>query len=199
MRKLAIAATTLLTLTLPACNNNSDTSIQTPSPPTTSLISTPTTPTPTTPSAPTITPKPPPPTIPPAATAGLTVTSAEAFARFYLTALDHLVATGDGSTARRWSDKGCTACNSFLSTYEATYKNGGSVTGDFRTRVVRVDEVRLIRRDTAAILIRASEGRQVWVKKAGERPTVLSGGSLTLDMTLAAANGRWTMYELVMK
>ena len=197
MRKLAIAATTLLTLTLPACNNNSNTN-PSPSPPTTSL---PPTPTPTTPTAstPPTTPKPPPPTIPPAATAGLTVTSAEAFARFYLTALDHLVATGDGSAARRWSDKGCTACNSFLSTYEATYRNGGSVTGDFRTRVVRVDEVRLIRRDTAAVLITGSEGRQVWVKKAGETPTVLSGGSVTLDMTLAAANGRWTMFELVMK
>jgi hypothetical protein len=179
----------LAALTLSACHSDPDSTPPPSTPPTTP----PTTPTSSTP------PKPPPPNIPPAATAGLTVTSAEAFARFYLAALDHLVATGDGSLLRRWSDKGCTACSALLSTYEATYRNGGSVTGDFRTRIVRVKETRLIRHDTAAVLIKATEGRQLWVKKAGEKPTVLTGGPVTLDTTLSANGGHWMMYELVMK
>jgi hypothetical protein len=100
---------------------------------------------------------------------------------------------------RAWSDKGCAACNAFLSAYEATYKNGGGVTGDFRTRIVRVEETRLIRHDTAAVLIKATEGRQLWVKRAGEKPSVLAGGPVTLDTTLSASGGHWVMYELVMK
>lgn len=199
MRKLAIATTTLCALLLPACHSNPQTTPPPSTPPTTPSTTSPTTPAPPTPSTPPTTPKPQPPSIPPAATAGLTVTSAEAFARFYLTALDHLVATGDGALLRKWSDKGCTACSSFLSAYESTYENGGSVTGDFRTRIARIEEVRLIRGDTAAVLISATEGRQVWVKKAGERPTVLAGGPVTLDLTLASAGGHWTMFELVMK
>lgn len=152
-----------------------------------------------TPSTPSTNQNTPPPTVPAVATSGLTVTAAEAFVRFYLAAVDHLVATGDGSVVRQWADKGCEACTGLLTTYESTYKNGGSVTGDLGTRITAVEEARLIRDDTAAVQVKATEGRLLWRKSASDEPTIVPGGPYTLDTTLAAQNGHWVMYEMVMK
>jgi len=145
------------------------------------------------------TPKPAPPSVPTAATVGLTIPAAEAFARFYLGAVDYLAATGDANVVRDWSDKECAACNALANAYEQTYKNGGSLSGQFRARIVSVDQVRLIRKDTAAVVIKAAQGRHQWLKSAGSAPTDLPGGPVTFDMTLAAKDGRWIMYEIVIK
>jgi hypothetical protein len=188
-----LAAT--VALTIPGCDNSDATT-----PPSTPQTSTPASASPTTtPSTPNTSPKTPPPTIPAAATKGLTVTSAEAFARFYLAAVDYLLATGDAGLVRRWADRGCVACESMASRYSQIYKDGGAISGDFRVKILQVNEARLIQSDTAAVLIRASEGRQTEVARAGAKPKVLPGGPYTWDLTLAAANGRWAMFEMEQK
>ncbi len=140
-----------------------------------------------------------PPPVPPAATQGLTVTAAESFARFYLEASDYLVATGDAKLVRLWADKSCIACRNFANQYEAMYRVGGSVTGDTRTKVLQVTQVRLIRKDTAAVLIRAREGRQIERGSPSASPTTYAGDTFTWDLTLAAAGNHWVMFEMEIK
>lgn len=186
-----LAATVVLSAT--ACNDDKT------SPPATQSTPAPTTP-PTTPATTTPTrPATPPPTIPAAATKGLTVTSAEAFARFYLTATDYLLATGDAGVMRQWADKGCIGCETIAKRYSQMYRDGGSVTGEFRVKIEAVREVKLIRQDTAAVVFRAREGRQVERSKAGAKPVVLPGGPYTWDLTLAASGSHWTMFEMEQK
>jgi len=57
----------------------------------------------------------------------------------------------------------------------------------------------LIRKDTAAVLIRTHQNRQVERNKAGASPTTFPAGELTLDLTLAAAGNHWTMFEMEVK
>jgi hypothetical protein len=182
----ALAAAGLL-LSLAACDDGDPQASSTPS-------SASTTPTPS--ATPT---EPAPPVIPPAALNGLTVTSAEAFARFYLAATDYAAATGDVSLMRTHAYSSCATCSAIAKTYEDTYKSGGSVTGDVRVTVLAIQDVRLIRTDTAAVLIRAREGKQTWIKRAGAAPSVLPGSTYTWDITLAATDNRWTMFEMELK
>lgn len=187
-----LAATVVLSAT--ACNDDKT------SPPATTQSNPASTTPPTTPATTTPTsPATPPPTIPAAATKGLTVTSAEAFARFYLAASDYMVATGDGRLVRQWADKACVACAGLATKYEQLYRAGGSVTGDSRTRILQVANVRLIRDDTAAVLIRGREGRQVETPRSGAKPTTYPGDAVTWDFTLAAASGHWVMYQMELK
>jgi hypothetical protein len=182
----AVVAAACLLLTAAACNGDPDT--QTSPTPTSTLPST-TTPSPTKPTST-------PPTIPPAATSGLTVTSAEAFARFYIAALDYAIATGDAGPMRQWAYKTCRTCRDYAKTYEQTYKSGGTVTGQLGTMITRVASVRLIKNDTAAVLLHAREGRTIWHKSAGAKPTTFPGGNIKWDLTLAETSGRWTMFEM---
>jgi Family of unknown function (DUF6318) len=179
----ALAATGLL-LSLAACDDGDPQASSTP--PTVSTMLTPSA-TPT---------RPAPPTIPPAARNGLTVTSAEAFARFYISAMDYLVGTGDGSLARQWSEKGCAACKSLIDSYERLYKDGGSVTGDPLTRITSVKEVRLVREDTASVIFRAQEQPLVERSKAGASPTPYPGATFNWVFTLSASSGHWVMFEM---
>jgi hypothetical protein len=111
--------------------------------------------------------------------------------------LDYAAATGNVTLVRQWSDKGCAACDALASAYASTYANGGSVSGDFRTKIERVEQVRLVRADTAAVDIRVRHGRHIWLKKAGDKPLTLAGGPLHFHITLAAASGHWITYEMV--
>ena len=195
MRKLA--TTLLLALSLTACNNDSN-ATPSPSPQPTSPQPSPTTPTapPPPPPPPPPHPHPPPPTIPPAATAGLTVTSAEAFARFYLATTDHLSATGDATAARRWASPGCAACKALISSYEQTYQAGGALRGNTRTRVTRVISVELPTRDKAKVIFSAQAGSSLFVPSAGASPTPMAGGSQRWEFYLQAKATRWMTYEI---
>jgi len=155
--------------------------------------------TPSTPTTAPSTPKPAPPTVPPSATTGLTVRSAEAFARFYLAASDYAEATGDATLMRTWAYPSCKSCQTYAQASEQTYRNGGAFTGDLGTKITAVKEVRLIRKDTAAILISATVGHTAWRPKAGAPPTPFAGGPVVWDITLAAASGHWTMFEMELK
>lgn len=198
MRKLAIGATTtLLALSLTACNNDSNTTPP-PSPQPTSPQPSPTIPTTPTPSTPppTTKPKPPPPAIPPAATAGLTVTSAEAFARFYLAAIDHMAATGDSALVRQWSLPTCSACRGLADAYEATYGAGGRITGDTHTDVTRVVSVALVGKDRAEVVLSARAGRTVLQPNRSAGPTPLAGGAQRWDLYLGSKAGRWSTFTV---
>lgn len=197
MRQLAIGLT-LLAVALTSCNSKDD-NATTETPPTTPPTTASSATTPSSPSIPPTQPKPPPPTIPPAATAGLTVTSAEAFARFYLTASDYMVATGNGDLVRQWADKACVACTGLATKYARVYRDGGSVVGDTTTRVLQLSSVRLIGDDTAAVLIKAREGRQTETVRAGAKPTTYPGDTFSWNFTLAASGGHWTMYSMELK
>src|SRR5262245_17283876 len=129
----ALLTSVVLAVSLSSCNEDL---VATPSSPTPSTLVATATPTPT--PTPTQSSKPAPPTIPPAATSGLTVTSAGAFARFYLAATDHLVATGDATLVRRWALPQCVACRAFADEYEKIYQAGGGITGSTQTQVTKV-------------------------------------------------------------
>lgn len=182
----AVVAAACLLLTAAACNGDPDAQNS---------------PTPSSPPSPTSTPTPTkpratPPTIPAAARSGLTVTSAEAFAKFYIAALDYAIATGDAGPMRQWAYKTCRTCRDYAKTYEQTYKSGGTVTGQLGTTITRVAEARLIKNDTAAVLLHAREGSTTWHKSAGAKPTTFPGGDIKWDLTLADTGGHWTMFEM---
>lgn len=141
-------------------------------------------------------PKPNPPTMPRAAMDGLTVTSAEAFARFYLAALDYAEATGDARLLRQWQDAGCENCKTVIDVYESIYRAGGSVTGQLGTRVVRVSDAHLIRSDGAIVVFKTMAGRTSLRRSATSKPTVLPGGPGTTDFTLKARGGHWSVFEV---
>ncbi|HZO65757.1 MAG TPA: DUF6318 family protein [Kribbellaceae bacterium] len=148
---------------------------------------------------PSTTPKPTAPTVPPAATNGLTVTSAEAFARFYLQVLDHLEGTGDASLMRRWADPSCKSCRLLASTFEDVYKKGGAVTGDYQTVDVKVSEARLSGADTAFVRLSGSEGTSYWRKSSGSAPSTFAPHEVRWELTLAALEGHWAMFAMVKK
>jgi hypothetical protein len=110
-----------------------------------------------------------------------------------------MVKTGDGSLVRQWADKACVACTGLAAKYEEIYRSGGSVVGETKTQILQVTDVRLIRKDTAAVLIRAREGRQTETLKAGAKPTTYPGDTFSWDLTLAAAGGHWVMYAMELK
>jgi hypothetical protein len=176
----------LAALTLSACHSDPDSTAPPSTPPTTP----PTTPTSST------TPKLPPPTIPSAATAGLTVTSAEAFARFYLAATDHLVATGDADLVRRWALPGCVACRAFANEYEKTYRSGGGITGSTQTQVTRVLSVELAGKDRAKVVFDTKIGPSVMRTSATASPEKLSGGDERWEFYLSSKAGHWLIFEL---
>jgi len=178
-------------LMLAACNGDPEAT-----PPPTTSSPPPPTPSASTPSTP---PKPTPPAIPPAATNGLTVTSAEAFARFYLTVVDYAEGSGDSALLRRYADRECIVCDALAKTYEQTYSNGGAVTGDFHTRNVHVSAARLVGADTATVAISGSEGSSKWRKSRQANVVSFPPHRVSWDLTLAAANGHWAMFAMVRK
>jgi hypothetical protein len=184
---IGTAAACLLTLT--ACDGSEAT--PPPSPPTSS--STPAT---TTPSTPATTPKPPPPTVPPAS---FTVSSAEAFARFYLKAKEHAALTGDVSLMRKWADGRCIICRALADGYHAQYAAGGSIKGDVSLTVTRVDRARLVGDSTAEVVLTGRVGRFLDTDRAGAAPKVYPGGPVTWELALTKSAGRWLVYEMVRK
>jgi hypothetical protein len=132
----------------------------------------------------------------PAAAKGLTVSSADAFARFYLDALYHLQLTGDAAPMLQWAESGCIACKNLISYYKKTYAAGGSLTGDFKLRQVRVTAARLVNAHAADVRVSALGGRHTYVPKRGGKPTIYPGGATTWRFALAARDGQWIMYEM---
>lgn len=192
-RTLSVIAALGIVMPLAACNGDPEST----TPPSTSgSRSASPTPSATTPST---TPKPTPPPIPPAAINGLTVTSAEAFARFYLAAIDYAEETGDATLMRRYADRACTACSAIAKGHETTYKAGGAVTGDFQTRNIRATSVRLAGADTAALSVSGAEGLSQWRKSASADPISYPPHRVAWDLVLAAVGGHWTMFAMVRK
>jgi hypothetical protein len=190
-----VAATLLLTVCasglVAGCDGDSD---ATP-PPSTTPSSTATT----TPSAtPSATTKPSPPVIPPAATTGLTVTAAQAFAEFYMAAFDYAEATGDTSLMRRWAYPGCLACDVAAKSIEKTYKAGGSTTGDVSMHL-NATSVRLVGKDTAIVLMAGRQGASVSRDTATAKPTTFPAHQNTWKVALGAYGGHWTMFGMVEK
>ncbi len=192
-RLLASLAAITLALPLAACDNDDPGTAPPPTPVQPTATPTPSTPTPS------VSPKPTPPAIPPAATTGLTVTSAEAFARFYLAAIDYAEGTGDAGLIRRYADRACTACSAIATGHEQTYKSGGAVTGDFYTQNIRASSARLAGSDTAALTVTGSEGSSQWRKSATAEPIKYPPHRVVWDLVLAASGGHWTMFAMVRK
>lgn len=187
---IGTAAACLLTVT--ACDGSEATP---PPSPTTSSSSTPPS---TTPSTPTTTPKPPPPTMPPAASAGFTVSSAEAFARFYLAAREHAALTGDTTLMRKWAGKTCSLCTALASSYDKQYKDGGSITGDVHFKVSRVVRARLTGTNLAEVVLTGRVGRFVDVDTATAQPSVYPGGISTFRFALTRSDGHWLVYGMAL-
>jgi hypothetical protein len=180
----ALAATGLL-LSLAACDDGDPQASSTP--PTVSTMLTPSA-TPT---------RPAPPTIPPAALQGLTVTSAEAFARFYIAALDHAEATGDVGPVRAYAGPTCITCRSTADTLERTYRSGGRITGQLGTTITKVSDVRLVGSDKSKVVLRGTHGATNWRPSTGAAATPLPGSrNQRWDMYLLAKAGRWTIYTM---
>lgn len=187
---LATAAACLLTAT--GC----DGSEATPPPSPSTGASTPPS---STPSTPATTPKAAPPTMPPAASAGFTVSSADAFARFYLAAREHAALTGDVALLRKWANRTCTVCKALADGYEAQYKAGGSITGDVRFRVAKVDRARLVGNEMAEVVLTGRIGRFVDIDRRGATPGVYPGGTVTYRLGLIRTGGQWRVFAMVVK
>jgi hypothetical protein len=163
-----------------------------------------TTPTPSTPAststvpATSSTPTPTSPTLP-AAAKGITITSADAFSRFYLQVIDYAAATGDITLLVQSSDKGCISCGELSRHYSSVYKAGGSLTGDFQSRNVKSTGVRLNGTKAAEITLRSTEGRHTLKPSATAKPTPFTGEAVDWTLTLANQSGQWVMYEIVQK
>jgi hypothetical protein len=132
----------------------------------------------------------------PAAAKGITVTSADAFARFYLAAIDHAAGTGNVSLLKEWADKGCVSCNALIQHYSSVYKAGGSLSGDFRSRDAKTVSARLNGTKAADVSLRFIEGRHTIVPRKGASPTVYPGGPSEWRMALLNQGGKWVMYEM---
>lgn len=183
-RQLSIAAAVVILATASCGSKDKPAASPTPGP--SSSLPTPSTP-PTSPApAPT----------PPATAAGITVTSADAFARFYLTAIDHAAATGDVTALRAWSDKGCISCTELIQHYSSIYKAGGSLTGDFRSADAKTSSIRLNGTKAADVTLQFTEGKQVVIPSAGAKPTPYAGGKSTWRLALLNRSGHWIMYEM---
>jgi hypothetical protein len=184
----ALVAAACLLFTATACDGDPDPGAST------TPTSTPTlTPTPTSS-------KPTPPTIPAAAKNGLTVSSAEAFSRFYVSAMDYAQATGDVRLMQQWQDKKrCVNCRSIAGLYSQAYRAGGSVTGQLGTKIVRTLEGRLVDNDIAVIKFVTQSGPTALRKSAHARPTNFPGGVGEWEFTLLAVEGHWVTSEVVIK
>ena len=135
----------------------------------------------------------------PAAAEGITITSADAFARFYLQVIDYAAATGDVTLLVQSSDKGCISCDELSRHYSSVYKAGGSLTGDFRSRNVKSTGVRLNGTKAAEITLSSTEGRHTLKPSATAKPTLFTGEAVDWTLTLANQSGQWVMYEIVQK
>lgn len=182
-RILAAVLTTALLTT--ACDNTTTT------PPATSPTTAASTPAPSTPPKPTVAEP-----VLPAAAKGITVSSADAFARFYLQVIDYATATGQVGLLNRSSDKGCISCGQLSKLYGSIYKAGGSVTGDFRSNNVAISGVRLTGTKAAVVTLRSTAGRHIVKHSATAKPTTYTGETATWTLTLANASGQWVMYEM---
>jgi len=191
-RLLAPTVSAVLALTLTGCTEE-DSATQPPSTPPSTVTNSGSTVAPT--GTPTM-PEPVPPTLP-ATAKGLTVSSADAFARFYLQAIDHAAGTGDVSVLQAWSDPGCVGCSDLATDFKTTYAKGGSLTGDFHSRNVRVISSRLIDDRSADVTLTSVEGRQIYRPSKSAPPTTYQGENATWKMSLAARSGTWTMFEVV--
>lgn len=191
--------TAAATLVLMACASGlaagcDGTSGATPPPSTTPPSSTPAT---TTPSA-TPTPKPSPPVIPAAATKGLTVTAAQAFAEFYMAAFDYAEATGDTTLMRKWAYPGCLACGVAAKSIEKMYGGGGSTTGDVGMHL-NATNVRLVGDDTAIVMMAGRQGVSVSRDTATAKPATFPAHQNKWEVALGAHGGHWTMFGMVEK
>lgn len=149
-------------------------------------------------STPTTSTEPPVPTVPAAATAGFTVSSAEAFARFYLTAREHAALTGNTSLMRKWADKACNLCGALAKSYEMQYKDGGSITGDVHFKVDRVNRARLVGSNLAEVVLAGRIGRFVDVDSATATPSVFPGGASTFRFALIRSSRHWLVHGMAL-
>ena len=184
-RLAAIATVLSVALLATACNGDDTT------PPPTSSTTPPSTTTPPPPVSPSMAV----PTLPATAT-GITVTSADAFARFYLTAIDHAAGTGDVSVLQKWADKGCISCNDLIQHYSSVYQAGGSLTGDFRSHNAKTASARLNGTKAADVTLQFTEGRHSIIPRKGASPTNYSGGASEWRMALLNQGGHWVTYEM---
>lgn len=184
------AAVALIVLATASCGGKDD-SADKPTPNSTQSTQAPSTPAPSTPSN-----SPTPVPTPPSTATGITITSADAFARFYLTAIDHAAATGDVTALRTWSDKGCISCNKLIKHYTAVYSAGGSITGNFRTTNAKTTSARLNGTKSADVTLQFAEGRHTITPSKDAKPTVFPGGPSQWRMALLNQGGRWIMYEM---
>jgi hypothetical protein len=161
------------------------------SPPPSASTSTPTGPTTQAPSPP---PTPSPPAVP---QASFTVSSAEAFARFYLQAKEYAALTGDTALLRQWANKTCSTCQGLAEGYEQQYKAGGSISGDVQLRIERVERVRLLGSDGAEVVVSGRVGRFVDIDHAKAKPKVYPGGRVRWRLGLTRSNGAWLMFGMV--
>lgn len=178
------ASLCLMLLVLVGCNGNSG-ATPPPTPPSESASPT-RSPTPS---------RPAPPTLPPAAK-GLTVESADAFTRFYLTLLDYAASTGDVAPLQSWSDKGCVGCGDLIRRYVAVFSAGGSYRGDYTIKNVATTSVRLNQTKAAEVKFRATIGRHAVLEKRGASPIVYPGETIRWRLALLARKGQWITYEM---
>jgi hypothetical protein len=133
----------------------------------------------------------------PAEAQGLTIASAEAFARFYFDqASNYLKRTGDGSVVRAWSEPSCGSCRDRLAYFAAVNGRARRLSGDYVWRSTQVRQVQLDGQRSAVVDVDSRTGVHAAVERRGARPVRFPGGISTFTMTLVARSGNWAVLDL---
>jgi hypothetical protein len=133
----------------------------------------------------------------PAEAQGLTLASAEAFARYYFDqASNYLKRTGDPSAIRGWSEPSCGSCRHRITYFAFANGRNKRLTGDYLWRNTEVRQVQLNGTRSAVVEIESSTGANAAVERAGAAPVRYPGGLNTFTMTLVARSGNWAVLDL---
>jgi hypothetical protein len=130
---------------------------------------------------------PPAPTLPAKATEDSSA-GAEAFARFWLTALDYAYQSGDTRAMRSVGE--CRGCLALADSVDMVYENGGHIEGG-RIRVRTSRTVQLVRGRAALVRVNYSQADGVTFFPDGRREEVRGSPNLAFLFTLRRSAPRW--------
>jgi Family of unknown function (DUF6318) len=181
--RIALAACAVLAVATSCTGDASPSPLPSPSSPAASASPSPT-PTPTA----TASPKPPSPTLPALARQDSTA-GAEAFARFWLTALDYAYKTGDTDSLR--SVGSCAGCIGQANGIDKIYDSGGRIEGGM-VRVIETSTVRRVRGSAALVRVVYRQDRGRIIGADGNVTSQAARPKLSLLFTLARQGGSWT-------
>jgi hypothetical protein len=136
-----------------------------------------------------------PPARPPAA-GGLTLTSAEAFVRYYVSLLNYASATGDTGPLLSASDSGCHQCRVYANYVGRINGANGGLSGDYLERVTDVPDLFRGKDGHLGGYAAVTIGSYTSKESPSAKPVTSTAQSFKRKFTLSPQQGAWIMYEM---